>query len=269
MSTATQNPTPTPAIPTRPTTRSGELVFTEAELLAVLSQPRLDSREQFEAAYRYLLSEEIGRRVWDFLLYGLGNEPDTWDCYQNTFTRFLQFGKAGSVKPGHLTGLLITVAGGIAKDFKQRKAIHKAKLEELAAKAGQPTEAADDDSPGDTDGTTPEELKTAVYGLPEKYREVVVAKYPEPRGERTVAEAAEVLGLSVSAVKVRLHRAYRLLKRRLAPAAGGTGVAAALGGLSSAAAAAVPPGLVEATLEAGLAAAGFPAPGPPTDWAVG
>lgn len=57
-------------------------------------------------------------------------------------------------------------------------------------------------------------LKSAVDDLPEMFRAVFLLREVE---ELSVIEAAEVLQISVSNVKVRLHRARMMLQKRLAP----------------------------------------------------
>jgi len=57
-------------------------------------------------------------------------------------------------------------------------------------------------------------LRKAIEELPEMYREVVVLRDVE---EMSVNEAAEAMGVSVSVIKVRLHRARIMLQKRLVP----------------------------------------------------
>jgi RNA polymerase sigma-70 factor, ECF subfamily len=57
-------------------------------------------------------------------------------------------------------------------------------------------------------------LRSAIAGLPEIYRNVVLLRDVE---EMDIRETAEALGITESAVKVRLHRARALLQRTLAP----------------------------------------------------
>jgi len=57
------------------------------------------------------------------------------------------------------------------------------------------------------------EIMQAVLELPTKYREVVYLKY---YSDMTVSEIARVCGINDSNVRVRLHRAYRMLKEKLA-----------------------------------------------------
>jgi RNA polymerase sigma-70 factor (ECF subfamily) len=57
-----------------------------------------------------------------------------------------------------------------------------------------------------------EAVKRTVYSLPREYREVVLLRYV---GELNHAEIAEALGISVPAVKMRWHRARKILEQRL------------------------------------------------------
>jgi len=57
-------------------------------------------------------------------------------------------------------------------------------------------------------------IEDAVAELPEAYREIVTLRDVEEFG---VKETAELLGISVSLVKVRLHRARMMLQKKLVP----------------------------------------------------
>jgi len=58
-------------------------------------------------------------------------------------------------------------------------------------------------------------LQRAITGLPEKYREVFILRDVE---ELNVFETAAALGITVTNVKVRLHRARLMLQKQLSPA---------------------------------------------------
>ena len=60
-------------------------------------------------------------------------------------------------------------------------------------------------------------LESAVDAIPESYRVVLVLRDVE---ELSTAEAAETLGLSENAVKIRLHRARAMVRRELAARVG-------------------------------------------------
>jgi RNA polymerase sigma-70 factor (ECF subfamily) len=57
-------------------------------------------------------------------------------------------------------------------------------------------------------------MRQAVAELPDAFRQVVILRDME---ELSVNETAEALGISISLVKVRLHRGRLLLQKRLAP----------------------------------------------------
>jgi RNA polymerase sigma-70 factor, ECF subfamily len=59
-----------------------------------------------------------------------------------------------------------------------------------------------------------EKINQALYSLPEKYREVFLLRDVQHLSEQ---EAAEILGISMSATKARLHRARLQLREKLAP----------------------------------------------------
>jgi RNA polymerase sigma-70 factor, ECF subfamily len=54
----------------------------------------------------------------------------------------------------------------------------------------------------------------ALLGLPESYREIFILRDME---QVSVAEAAEILGISVPLVKTRLHRARLMMREALTP----------------------------------------------------
>jgi RNA polymerase sigma-70 factor, ECF subfamily len=57
-------------------------------------------------------------------------------------------------------------------------------------------------------------LQDAIAALPESYRQIVILRDVE---EMNVNETAQALGISISLVKVRLHRARLMLQKILAP----------------------------------------------------
>ncbi len=57
-------------------------------------------------------------------------------------------------------------------------------------------------------------LQEAITDLPPIYREIFLLRDVE---ELSVSESAEALGITVSSVKVRLHRARIMLQKKLAP----------------------------------------------------
>ena len=69
-----------------------------------------------------------------------------------------------------------------------------------------------------THAETAREVSAQIAGLPPLYREILALRYYDDCTER---EAASALGVSVTAVKVRTHRAKRALRARLSPEVAG------------------------------------------------
>lgn len=69
-----------------------------------------------------------------------------------------------------------------------------------------------------THAETAREVSAQIAGLPALYREILALRYDDDCTER---EAASALGVSVTAVKVRTHRAKRALRARLSPEVAG------------------------------------------------
>ena len=61
-------------------------------------------------------------------------------------------------------------------------------------------------------GDTIDAVQAAIHSLPAKYREAIVLRH---MAELSYEEMGDVLGLSVNAVAVRLHRARKLLRPKL------------------------------------------------------
>jgi RNA polymerase sigma-70 factor, ECF subfamily len=57
-------------------------------------------------------------------------------------------------------------------------------------------------------------LQESIAELPDAYRQIVILRDLE---EISIQETSELLGISVSLVKVRLHRAHMMLQKKLAP----------------------------------------------------
>ena len=89
-------------------------------------------------------------------------------------------------------------------------------LDAIAEAKGDSTMILKSGKPGPEENLAQSELRglleSAIEGLPEAFRTVVVLREIE---EMNVAETAETLGLSESLVKTRLHRAHAMLRRHL------------------------------------------------------
>src|SRR5271156_4343062 len=149
------------------------------------------------------------RRVYAMALSFLRNEADAEDATQETFLK--AFRNLASFRGDAKFGTwLVSIALNEARSrIRRRDAI---KVESL-------------DEPVDEDGhTSPALLRDwkeirqllhkAVTALPLIYREVFQLRDIE---QMSVNEAAAALGITISSVKVRLHRARMMLQKALAP----------------------------------------------------
>ena len=149
------------------------------------------STQQFEAAY-----DAHGSAVYRLAMVYLGRHSDAEDVTQEAFLRLLYSAPAFAGED-HLRRWLLRVTANLCRD--QLRGFWRRRVTELA-----------DTIPA----AAPEELEAlgAVVRLPEKYKLPIHLHYYEGY---SVAEVAGILGLSQSAVKMRLKRGRALLKLNL------------------------------------------------------
>ncbi|HET9595558.1 MAG TPA: RNA polymerase sigma factor [Anaeromyxobacteraceae bacterium] len=181
--------------------------------------PLLDAARAGDRAALERLLERHQGRVFRFGLKMCGSEDDAKDVLQETLiaaARSLRDFRGGS----SLSTWLYTIARSFC--IKQRRTgkhapQHVASLEDGSGEAqGVPDarRAPDEEAAG---AEVEAALRGAIGALDPKYREVLVLRDVEGL---PAAEVAEVLGLSVEAVKSRLHRARLAVRERVAPALG-------------------------------------------------
>lgn len=151
-------------------------------------------RESFTAAV-----ERHQNMVYRIALHYFASPPDAEDTVQEVFLRLYTY--SGDFSDGeHLRRWLIRVTVNACKDL-LKSPWHRRRVS-LEAAAEQPV----------FDRPVQEELYRTVMALPEKYRTVLDLFYYEGL---SVQEIAQVLGVGVSAVTTRLHRARDILKKQL------------------------------------------------------
>jgi RNA polymerase sigma-70 factor (ECF subfamily) len=162
-----------------------------AELMQLLQQGDRD-------ACRELL-DDIGPAVMEFLRKRIANRDEVEDVYQEVFLGLYE--ARHSYEPGRpLEPWLFAIARNIAADYTRRH-WSRARWEELTA---EPVEMADPTPPG----TTPN-LGQALAALPQTQREAF--KLLKLDG-LSLDSAASRAGVSIAAMKVRAHRAYKALR---------------------------------------------------------
>lgn len=126
-----------------------------------------------------------------------GNAPDAEDVLQETFLRYLRC-QPEFETPEKLRAWLMTVTANLSRDL-LRKRRRQAPLTEAETIAAPETEPDYD-------------VRRAILALPVSYRGVVYLYYYE---QYSVRQIAQMLHLSETAVRSRLHRARRQLEKYL------------------------------------------------------
>jgi RNA polymerase sigma-70 factor, ECF subfamily len=164
---------------------------------------------------------DYGPRVYRLARYLLGNDADAEDATQDTFVQVLR--KLPTFRAeASLPTWLYRVAVNAALACRRRRAAHArhqasgdpatlaANSRHLAPGCGRRSDPAG----RALDRERHRLIEEAIARLPEDYRDVYVLADVK---ELSCPEIAEVLGLSVAAVKCRLHRARQRMRRALAP----------------------------------------------------
>ena len=163
------------------------------------------------------LMERHATPVFHFLCRMLGNEDDANDLAQETFVRV--FRARASFRPNEkFSTWLYTIAANLARNhFRWRSRHPNVSLEAEAGESEQSLgRTIPADSPAPNDQALAAEraaaVRAAVDRLPEDLREAIILCEWE---ERSVAEAALILGATPKAVESRLYRARQFLRERL------------------------------------------------------
>jgi RNA polymerase sigma-70 factor, ECF subfamily len=159
------------------------------------------------------------RLVYNMALTYLKNEEDAEDVAQETFIR--AFRKLSTFRDeSKFSTWLISIALNEARNRLRRQTAFRfdsldSPPEDEAAASPLPLRDWRE-IPSETleREETRKLLQQAVEMLPEMYRQIFLLRDVE---ELSVNDTAEVLNISISSVKVRLHRARMMLQRQLAP----------------------------------------------------
>jgi RNA polymerase sigma-70 factor, ECF subfamily len=159
------------------------------------------------------------RRVYAMALSFLRNEADAEDAAQETFLKAFRnlANFRGEAKFG--TWLISIVLNEARSRIRRRDAVKMESLDEPKDDQGQTLPAMLRDWKEIPSEVLERKevrllLQNAITALPMIYREVFRLRDIE---HLSVSEAAEALGITISSVKVRLHRARMMLQKSLAP----------------------------------------------------
>lgn len=152
------------------------------------------------------LVERYQKPVFRLACSMLGNHADAEDAAQEVFIRAYRF-ISSYAESGRFWGWLRKITVNVC--LRRCRPAHTVSLEEI------------DDMPGRAGDTVAEsvigafesaELRRMIHELPPAYRSVVVLRYLE---DMTYADIAETVGESLANVRVRLHRAKKMLRERM------------------------------------------------------
>lgn len=138
----------------------------------------------------------------------LGWSGDVDDIVQDIFLTALQ--KSGSFRgKSSLKTWLTVITLNRCRTYQRRQKIWRRVVATLTARRREPSPAADQPALSDE---VAREVRSAVAALPSRDREVIVLHYLE---HKSPAEIAELIGASINAIEVRLHRAKVKLRQSL------------------------------------------------------
>ena len=170
----------------------------DAELFYRLAGPK----EHAEAAFAELYAR-YGGRVFAYCLRFLGQRDEAQDVYQETFIRFYESAQQ-SREMTNVPGYLLKIARNLCLNCRRNKK-HPVEFEDYQSLV----------QPATAEKTEFLQLiTTALDMLPDDYREVFVLREYEGL---SYAEIAEIVGASLSNVKVRIFRAKQKIRDILAP----------------------------------------------------
>lgn len=163
------------------------------------------------------LMERHATPVFHFLCRLVGNEDDAGDLAQETFVRVFRSCKSFRTHERFSTWLYAIAANLARNHFRWRSRHPDVSLELETGESKQTigdSLPANEGTPGEKSlaAEQVEAVRNAVEQLPEDLREAIVLCEWE---ERSVAEAAAILGVTPKAVESRLYRARKILRNEL------------------------------------------------------
>ncbi len=167
-----------------------------------------------ERAYRELIRRyqtPVVNLAWRIT----GNPDDAAEVGQETFIRVLR--SLHTYDPERpLKTWLFKIAANLALDSIRRRKRRPVSIQDLFEEDEAPALEAVDPGPGPDQmlqtGQSRERFDELVREMPEHYQAILFLRYRE---DLAYEEIAEALGIPLGTVKVRLHRAHEILRRKL------------------------------------------------------
>lgn len=163
--------------------------------------------QEFLAAY-----DVYAAGIFRHCLLRVSSRPQAEELTQEVFVRVWEYLSSGE-EIRNLKGFFYKVATNLITDYYRMRAQNlEFSLERLLEDRQEPPSSLDDILRYEVHETLAE-VERVLSGLKPEYREIVLLRYVE---ELETEEIAEVLGISFGAVYVRLHRALKALRTKLA-----------------------------------------------------
>ena len=154
-----------------------------------------------------LLVKRYEKPVFNLMLRMTGSEPDAVDLTQETFVRAYE--KLEKFNPSApFFPWLYTMGLNLARDFLRRA--RRAPIESYESENSLSVEFDQDDRLAEQIDI--QQVQEALQTLPVDYREALLLRFHE---ELSINEVAQVLGLSPSGAKMRIHRGLLKLRQLL------------------------------------------------------
>ncbi len=148
--------------------------------------------------------------VYTYLLRMIGNKEDAADLTQDALLQ--AFNTWSQVDPGSEGGFLkwtYRIAKNKYIDFRRKKRPRGAEDEELERAEDQKYIAPEDIYENRVTGMA---VREAILSLPDNYREVLILRY---QSALSYEQISEILGKPLTTVETRIHRAKKLLRKKL------------------------------------------------------
>ncbi|MDD5089355.1 MAG: sigma-70 family RNA polymerase sigma factor [Candidatus Wallbacteria bacterium] len=157
--------------------------------------------------FRYIV-QEFEKRVFYYFLRMTRDYDEARDLTQNTFIRAYRYIRSYDCSRS-FSGWLFSIAHNQLKDLWARKSRDACSLEELEEKYFQRFATDERVVERLEEKNLQEKVRESVLALPELYREVMLLLLIE---NSTYEEISGITGLPLNTVKIRIHRARKLLK---------------------------------------------------------
>lgn len=153
------------------------------------------------------------KRVYNYCYRMLGNAEDASDAVQETFLR-AYVALSGFRLGARLEPWLYRIAHNVCVDMlRARCRVNHASVEEETQAGREPVDNGTSVIEKAEHGDLADMLQSAISDLPDMYRAVIVMKHFM---QMDVKDISIALGIPQGTVKARLHRARRILRKKLA-----------------------------------------------------